>query len=332
MNQVQDRLPQVSIGDLSSCREFALRQLRSRLSADAQLVANFWSELATPEELPEADLFVLYCVVERAGRRSLLVEYVAGETVEELVKRADPKECEQTTPLLCAILDSFESRGGETAAQHEDPDLRLGALGIARAEAVERIERGYGNALITAEGLVAERVMAASGATGKVRAEVFPLLWAIIERLCGELPPGVSPEVASARNVYLRDMSVTPRTHEFSIVAPAEDPAPVPEPSAVPDAAPVELVYAAQPKTDLRRMARRVLIAAATAALVLAGMLGSAGLVSKFRTKESSLAKPLFPPAAVEAVYEAEESPSAQSEAAAARRTRQAERMPMTGG
>src|SRR5262252_7195156 len=94
---------------IATMRQFAFAQIGSRLTSDRNLVAAFWEEIGAPVNPSHPDLTVLYCSLRWMGQRFLLLEFVAGETLEQLVKRSDPASCECEIPLFCRLLDAFES-------------------------------------------------------------------------------------------------------------------------------------------------------------------------------------------------------------------------------
>src|SRR5258708_1109637 len=91
---------------IRSVRQFALNQIGSRFPFDPALVPSCWAQIGAPEEHP--DLTVIYCSMRWLLRTFVLLEFVSGETLEELVKRSDPAGCEREIPLFCRILDAFE--------------------------------------------------------------------------------------------------------------------------------------------------------------------------------------------------------------------------------
>ena len=106
--------------EMTSVRQFALSQVGGRLASDPTLISAFWREIGEAAGRP--NLTVVYCAVRWLGRTYALFEFVAGETLEELVKRSDPAACELEIPLFCRILDAFEGsardskRGTESSA------------------------------------------------------------------------------------------------------------------------------------------------------------------------------------------------------------------------
>src|SRR5258708_27528129 len=85
------------------------------MAGDSELIASFWKQVG--ESRNPSDLTVLYCYMRYSGQNYRLLEFVAGESLEGLVKRSDPSACEREIPLFCRILDAVEgsSKAGNGA-------------------------------------------------------------------------------------------------------------------------------------------------------------------------------------------------------------------------
>src|SRR5262249_13806780 len=119
--------------DIAPMRHFALQRIGARLAADRGLVESFWNEIGAPAEQAPS-LTVIYCSLRRMGHSYALLEFVAGDTLEELVKRSDPAACEREIPLFCKVLDSFEDpKGMGDGPSTAKPNLELLDFGVARA-------------------------------------------------------------------------------------------------------------------------------------------------------------------------------------------------------
>jgi len=120
-------------------------------------------EIGAPVNPSHPDLTVLYCSLRCSGQTFALLEFVAGETLEELVKRSDPASCEREIPLFCRLLDAFESAerngSGQAAAQ---PDIDLTDFGVGRAK-TSTAATLHGSILVGPDGASSEQVSASWG-------------------------------------------------------------------------------------------------------------------------------------------------------------------------
>jgi outer membrane biosynthesis protein TonB len=184
---------------IRSVRQFALHQMDSRLAAEPDLVASCWAQIGALEEHP--DLTVIYCSVRRLLRTYVLLEFVAGETLEELVKRSDPAACEREIPLFCRILDAFEGSVKKAIGEPVSfADLELIDFGVGRASA-GLTSKFHGALLLAPDGTATDEV---AGEYGGSRSQVF----AAVMELCANLP-GDLPRTAAYGPVNLRGVTTS---------------------------------------------------------------------------------------------------------------------------
>jgi hypothetical protein len=168
---------------LARVQQFALGQISARLNSDPGLVGSFWAQIGEAADHP--DITVLYCAVRCQSKTFALLEFVAGETLEELVKSGDPSACEREIPLFCRILDAFEGPSKSAAGNPVPaPDLMLLDFGIARARA-SLTSKLHGTILTGPEGTWSDAVFGEYGAS---RSQVFGALMELCSRLPGDLP------------------------------------------------------------------------------------------------------------------------------------------------
>jgi outer membrane biosynthesis protein TonB len=284
---------------LMNLRQFARHQIGSRLATEPDLVASFWAQIGAPEERP--DLTVVYCSVRSLLRTFTLLEFVAGETLEELVKRSDPAACEREIPLFCRVLDAFEGSAKNAAGEPvATPDLELLDFGVGRASA-SLTTKFHGAVLTGAGGIVSEDV---SGEYGGSRSQVF----ASLMELCGKLP-GELPRTTAYGPVKLAGVAVC------SLGAAAKPAPREPAPTVAMPEPPVKLDSVAR----ARKTAIPSLIAVATAMLTLLAFYFVGGFLAK-RTLPVDAGKLILPRLTPEPEpAPAETAPPAQSHPAASK-------------
>jgi outer membrane biosynthesis protein TonB len=238
-----------------SVRQFALNQIGSRLAAEPSLVASCWAQIGTPEEHP--DLTVIYCSIRRNLQTLVLLEFVAGETLEGLVRRTDPAACEREIPLFCRILDAYE---GSKRAPGELPSpvgLELIDFGVGRAGA-SLTSKFHGAVLVSPQGTAVDQVV---GEYGGSRSQVFAALMELSAKLPGELPRTAAYGPVNLTGVATCSLG-------GGKASPSEVAAPVAQ-------SPVKTVSAARKKAD------SYLIAVGTMLLTLLVLYGVGGFLSK---------------------------------------------------
>jgi hypothetical protein len=200
--------------DLATARLCSLRHLNWQLAANPKLVTAFWNEIAGPFWLTEPDITVLYSFLRHGSQDYVVMEYVAGETMEQLVKRMEPSRVEEGIPLFCQVLDAFEAQAKTTwmfppTTPVSEP-IQSSDFGILRVAGPGNV-RAFGTVIFGPDGSLVEQ-FTADGARGQEA--VFPLLRTVLEKLVGarlaDLP--VSPAVADP--VAVRPVAETPQIEE----------------------------------------------------------------------------------------------------------------------
>jgi protein TonB len=264
-------LPDVAI---AGAREFALTELDRRLASTPEIVGRFWREVSGPAALLHPDITAFYCFLETGGRRFILVEYVSGETLEDLVKRSDPESCERAIPIFCRLLDAVEGLGRREplAASAEYADISLRDFGILRVKGAVRAKL-HGSVMVRPDGFWSEQVL---GGNGLERLQSDPLLMAACQKLTGDDAPG------AGLSVQLDDFALTSLA-EASPIAPQSI-------SAKP---PTALVPEKYGRSRLVTAVTPSLVALGTATVVLLAFFGLGG----FFAQRSLLSDPLPMPA-----------------------------------
>src|SRR5262249_44951542 len=125
------------------------------------------------------------CSVRWLHQIFTLLEFVGGETLEELVKRSDPAACEREIPMFCRILDAFEGTAKNAAAEPAPTaDLEVPDFGVGRANA-SLTAKYHGLVLTGTGGIVSQDV---TGDYGGSRSQVFAALMELCGKLPGDLP------------------------------------------------------------------------------------------------------------------------------------------------
>ncbi len=281
--------------DLATARRAALSQLRGRLRTEPGLIASLWAELASPDRIARPDLTLFYGTLSYAGRVYTILEYVSGETLEELVKRADPGEMESATPLFCRVLDAFEESDRKAPlglpSSFADSGVVLTDFGVCRVSC-ETWGRSYGTLLITPGGISPEEIIREDQTS---RQHILSLLLAACQSLLGQAPPSVEATPGTLNDIFIAPVGGRPRAADFASRESAPTPSQTPR-FRIPSA----------------------LIALATAVLVLAGLFVGARLMSRIVPKQSAIALPPSPALDVEV----RQSPGKPEPAAPATRQR----------
>jgi len=165
---------------LTRLRQFTIEQLMLRLTSEPGLVARFWDQIAKSDTPRPPDLTVFYSSVGWRGEIFSLMEFIAGETLEQFVKRSDPAICEQEIPLFCKLLDAFEGAGAKAVAKPaHSGDIELLDFGVVRATASVSMQ-AHGAVLAAHDGTWSEAVFGTSNAN-----QLRPVLMELSAKLPG---------------------------------------------------------------------------------------------------------------------------------------------------
>ena len=276
-----------SVSQIVGMRQFALAQIDSRLTSHPNLVAAFWEEIGAPVNPARPDLTVIYCSLRWLGQTFALLEFVSGETLEELVKRSEPACCEREIPLFCRLLDAFEggARNGSGPSELQS-GIELIDFGMGRAMA-STTTRLHGAILVGPDGAWTEQIYGESGASG--REALAPVM-----ELCARLPGNLPRSSAYGRS----------NLGEYSVCSLAT--------KVLPGKAVLPIAKA--PINGSRLLARTVaspyVIAVATAALILATLQAVGGSLAKHSILANAGRLLIQPATQIEVPPETEAKPS----------------------
>jgi len=292
--------------DAELARKVAVKRLSASLAGDPVFQKRFFREARMAASLSHPNLVAVYDVGEDDGVPYIVMEYVAGETLAEVIARNGALDAQRAVDLLlqvCAGLEHAHAAGlvhrdikPQNLLLGADGVLKIADFGIARTPDATRLTQA-GTVLGTAaylapEQVAGERVTAAAdlysvGAvayellTGRVPYE-FESLVDLAVKQRRQPPPleGVPRRLARA---IMRCLAVEPDDRPRSAAALAQELAEVsPEPPTQP--LPRSQVTAATgvlaaPRRTLHVSYRALLVALAlVAAVLVAGGLGYAYL------------------------------------------------------
>src|SRR6266436_8990604 len=100
---------------IAVARQFAFDQIDTKVSVDPKLASAFWDEVSGSAPPAQPDITVFYCFLQFQGATFTLLEFVSGQTLEQLCVEEDAAACEKVIPLFSRLLDarSEERRVGK---------------------------------------------------------------------------------------------------------------------------------------------------------------------------------------------------------------------------
>ncbi|MCL6449818.1 MAG: PASTA domain-containing protein [Acetobacteraceae bacterium] len=202
-------------------RPVAVKVLRPEFAGDEEFVQRFQREAEAAASLSHANIVSIYDVGREDGSYYIVMEYVPGQTLKELIRRRGRLDVALAVDIASQICDALRHAHGQGVI-HRDikphnilltPDLKVKVadFGIARA----------GSPSITQAGTVLGSVhyfspeQARGGPTG-AKSDIYSLGAVLYEMLTGRMPFEGETPIAVAMK-HLDEPLVPPSRHEAGI-------------------------------------------------------------------------------------------------------------------
>lgn len=180
--------------DVMLDREVAIKMLRPELARQAQIVERFRSEAVTLAKLNHPNIATLYSFQRQNDDFFMVMEYVTGESLDDLIRRKGAMPTEHAISLFCQVLEGM-ARAHKLVIIHrdikpanmmltEDGSIKVMDFGIARVLGTARMTR-QGNIVGTIEYMSPEAIQ---GAEVDARTDIYSLGILLYEMLTGRVP------------------------------------------------------------------------------------------------------------------------------------------------
>jgi serine/threonine-protein kinase len=211
--------------DVMLDREVAIKMLRPELARQAQLAERFRSEAVTLARLNHPNIATLYSFLRQNDDFFMVMEYVRGETLEQVMLQRGPMSSESAVTLFCHALEGMEHAHGMNII-HRDikpanimltdrGSIKVMDFGIARVLGTDRMTRA-GHLVGTIEYMPPEQVR---GAETDARSDIYSLGILLYEMVTGRVP-FTSPSEYDLMRAQVEDPPPPPR--EFAPQTPVE--------------------------------------------------------------------------------------------------------------
>jgi tetratricopeptide (TPR) repeat protein len=175
-------------------REVAIKSLHSFLTQDTSRLERFRSEAVTLAKLNHPNIATLYNFFEVNGDYYMVMEYVEGETFEDLLRRMGALPLRQALELFCQALRGFEHAHARKVIHRDikpgnlmltpDGTVKITDFGIARVMGTGHLTQ-TGKLIGTLEYMSPEQVQ---GAEQDARSDIYSLGILLYEMVTGHVP------------------------------------------------------------------------------------------------------------------------------------------------
>ncbi|MDQ3649252.1 MAG: protein kinase [Acidobacteriota bacterium] len=180
--------------DLMLEREVAIKVLRPELAGQPEVVERFRAEAVTLAKLNHPKIATLYSFFRHRDDFLMVMEFVRGETLGDVINRQGAMRCEQAIPMFCQALEGIE-HAHSLGIIHRDVKpgnvmftatgaVKVMDFGIARVLGSSRMTRA-GHLIGTIEYMSPEQV---KGRDTDARSDIYSSGIVLYEMLTGRVP------------------------------------------------------------------------------------------------------------------------------------------------
>ena len=202
--------------DLMLEREVAIKMLRPELARQPNVVERFRTEAVTLAKLNHPNVATLHSFFRQADDFFMVMEFVRGETLDDVIRAQGAMQCDQAIELFCMALEGID-HAHKMGIVHRDikpanmmltetGSIKVMDFGIARVLGTDRMTKA-GHLIGTVEYMSPEQVR---GEETDARSDIYSLGTLLYEMLTGRVPFNSTSEYELMR-CQIEDTPTPPR-------------------------------------------------------------------------------------------------------------------------
>jgi tRNA A-37 threonylcarbamoyl transferase component Bud32 len=203
--------------DLMLEREVAIKMLRPELARQPNVVERFRTEAVTLAKLNHPNVATLHSFFRQGEDFFMVMEYVRGETLDDVIRKNGAMPCDQAVEMFCMALEGID-HAHKMGIVHRDikpanmmltetGSIKVMDFGIARVLGTDRLTKA-GHLIGTVEYMSPEQVR---GEETDARSDIYSLGMLLYEMLTGRVPFNSTSEYELMR-CQIEDAPAPPRT------------------------------------------------------------------------------------------------------------------------
>lgn len=204
--------------DLMLEREVAIKMLRPELARQPNVVERFRTEAVTLAKLNHSNVATLHSFFRQGEDFFMVMEFVRGQTLDEVIRTYGAMECERAIELFCMALEGID-HAHKMGIVHRDikpanmmltetGSIKVMDFGIARVLGTDRLTK-VGHLIGTVEYMSPEQVR---GEETDARSDIYSLGILLYEMLTGRVPFNSTSEYELMR-CQIEAAPAPPRSH-----------------------------------------------------------------------------------------------------------------------
>lgn len=175
-------------------REVAIKLLRGELCADPVSLLRFQREANAASALTHPNIVEIYDVGEYNGRQYIVMEYVRGKTLKQLIANRGALDNQESVTIMKQLVDAVREAHAhgiihrdikpQNVLIKDDGTIKITDFGIALAE--DAVQLTQTDSVMGSVHYLAPEV--ARGETASEQSDIYSLGIVLYELLCGDVP------------------------------------------------------------------------------------------------------------------------------------------------